>query len=364
MIPFTNLTGDYLKYKSEYDRAAIETLESGHYILGKKLEKFEEEFRNYLGTKHCIGVNSGSDALYLALVSLGIGEGDEVIVPANTYIGTVLAITRAGAVPVLVEPDEYDNISTDKIGEKITDKTKCIMPVHLYGQACDMDKIMALAQTYGLKVVEDCAQSHGAPFKGKLTGTFGDIGCFSFYPTKNLGAFGDAGALVTDNQELAKKLVKLRNYGQKEKYYNEFIGFNTRMDEIQAALLSVKLRHFEEIKKERQGIAQRYLTGINNPNIQLPKIDSRGEHVWHQFVVKTDDRETFMRYMEDKDIGTGIHYPVPAHLSECYANEAFYHQSLPITEKLAKTVVSLPMYNGLEEADIDYVIETVNKYKR
>lgn len=362
-IPFVNLNDDYKRHKEEYDSAAISVLESGYYILGKRLESFEREFGTYLGTRNCIGVNSGSDALYLALRALDIGRGDEVIVPANTYIGTILSITRSGAEPVLIEPGQYYNIDVAEIESNITEKTKCILPVHLYGQACDMSIIMDIAQKYKLRVIEDCAQSHGAGFKGIMTGTFGDIGCFSFYPTKNLGAFGDAGAIVTNDDELAGKIRKLRNYGQKEKYYNEIEGMNTRLDEMQAALLSVKLKHLDELKEERQKVAKMYLTEIKNPLIKLPKVDARGEHVWHQFVIQTENRNKFITYMNTNGIGTGIHYPVPAHLSECYEGKSFYKQRLPRTERLADVVVSLPMYNGLTDEQIKTVIKTVNEYR-
>ena len=263
-----------------------------------------------------MGVNSGLDALILAVRALNIGYGDEVIVPANTYIATVLGITENRATPVFVEPDEYYNLDADKIEEKITNKTKAIMVVHLYGQAANMKKIQDIAAKYNLYLLEDCAQSHGAKFEGKTTGTFGDIGCFSFYPTKNLGAFGDGGAIVTNNEKIADKIRMLRNYGSRRKYYNEIEGVNSRLDEMQAALLNVKLSHYIELRSEREKIAQKYLNEIKNPKIILPKIRKGAEHVWHLFVVQTENRDKLQNYLNENGIGTQIHYPIPPHLSE------------------------------------------------
>ena len=300
------------------------------------------------------------DALTLAVRALNIGEGDEVIVQANTYIATVLAITENKATPILIEPDNFYNIDASKVEASITPNTKAIMVVHLYGQASDMKKICAIADKYKLPIIEDCAQSHGAKFDNKMTGTFG-IGCFSFYPTKNLGAFGDGGAVVTDDENLAHRIKMLRNYGSEVKYHNELEGVNSRLDEMQAALLRVKLSHLEELNCERKKIAARYLSEIKNPEIILPEIFE--DHVWHQFVVRTNDRDNFKKYLEQNNIKTVIHYPIPPHLEHCYKYLGYKRGDFPITEKFADEVLSLPMFNGMTTEEIDYVIKILNDYK-
>ncbi len=346
-------------HQAEYEQAAINVLRSGWYVLGREVENFECEFANYLGAKFCVGVNSGLDALILAVRALNIGAGDEVIVQANTFIATVLAITENKATPIFIEPDNFYNIDADKIESAITPKTKAIMVVHLYGQTSDMKKICAIADKYNLPIIEDCAQSHGAKFEDKLTGTFG-IGCFSFYPTKNLGAFGDGGAVVTDDENLAHRIKMLRNYGSEVKYYNEVEGLNSRLDEIQAALLRVKLSHLDELISERKKIAARYLSEIKNPKIILPTIFE--DHVWHQFVVRTEMRENLKNYLEQNDIKTVIHYPIPPHLAHCYKYLGYKRGDFPITEKFADEVLSLPIYNGMTADEIDYVIKILNQY--
>lgn len=361
-INFNQLDRGYQKFKSEYDQAAISTLESGWYIMGKNGSKFEEEFANFIGSKYCVGLNSGLDALILAFRALDIGQGDQVIVPANTYIASVLGITENGARPIFVEPDEFYNLDADKIEEKITLNTKAILVVHLYGQAANMAKIKEIADKHDLYLIEDGAQSHGAKFGDVTTGAWGDIGCFSFYPTKNIGAFGDSGAIVTDNEEIHEKIKMLRNYGSKVKYYNEILGVNSRLDEIQAALLSVKLSHYDELRIERAEIANRYLKNIKNPRIELPTIREDAEHVWHLFVVKTDNRESFQSYLLDKGIVTQAHYPIPPHLSDAYEYLGYKGGDYPITENYADTVVSLPLYEGMTDEEIDYVIEKINGY--
>jgi len=361
-INFNQLDRGYQKYKDEYNQAAIETLESGWYILGEKGEQFENEFAKYLGSKYCLGLNSGLDALILAFRALGLGEGDEVIVPANTYIASVLGITENGATPVFVEPDEYYNIDSSRIAEKITNKTKAILVVHLYGQAADMVNIKAIADRHKLYLVEDCAQSHGAHFDGKMTGTWGDIGCFSFYPTKNIGAFGDSGAIVTNNDEFYEKIKMLRNYGSKIKYQNEILGINSRLDEIQAALLSVKLRYYDELRRERSSIADKYLKGITNKKIKLPLIREGSEHVWHLFVTETDQRENLQNYLLEKGIGTQIHYPIPPHLSKAYIQFGYKPGDFTITEKHSNEILSLPLYEGMTDEEIQYVIDVINEY--
>jgi dTDP-4-amino-4,6-dideoxygalactose transaminase len=352
----------YFKYKEEYDRAVIKTLESGWYILGKEVEKFENNFKEFIGSKYCQGLNSGLDALILAFRALNIGAGDEVIVPANTYIASVIGVTENGATPIFVEPDEFYNIDVDKIEEKITDKTKAILVVHLYGQAANMEKIKDIATQHNLFLIEDCAQSHGAKYDDKTTGTWGDIGCFSFYPTKNLGAFGDAGCIVTDNFEIYEKIYMLRNYGSKVKYQNDILGVNSRLDEIQAAILSIKLEHYGELKKERISLAEKYLNMIDNTKIRLPEIREMADAIWHLFVVKVEKRDEFQEYLTSHGIGTQIHYPIPPHLSKAYEYLGYEKGDFPITEDYSDTLISLPLYDGMTEEEIMYVINVINRY--
>lgn len=353
----------FYMYQTEYEQKAIEVLRSGWYVLGKELESFEEEFAQYLGAKYCVGVASGLDALWIAFRVLGIGAGDEVIVQGNTYIASVMGITINGATPVFVEPDVYYNIDTSKIEEKITEKTKAILVVHLYGQASKMDDIMRLSRKYNLKVVEDCAQSHGATFDGKMTGTFGDIGCFSFYPSKNLGAFGDAGAIVTNDESLANAVRIFRNYGSEKRYHNKVVGANSRLDELQAGLLRVKLSHLVELEEERERICNRYLKCINNNEILTPKIVPNTKHVWHQFVIRSAHRRELINYLEKKEIGTIIHYPIPPHLSEAYKYLGLRKGDLPVTEMYAEQVLSIPLYNGMTDEEQKYVINSINEFR-
>lgn len=362
-INFNQLDRGYMKYKKEYAEAAIQTLESGWYILGQRGERFEKEFASFLGAEYCVGLNSGLDALILAFRALDIGAGDEVIVPANTYIASVIGITENGATPVFVEPDDYYNIDAEKIEERITKKTKAILVVHLYGQAANMTEIKKIADKHNLYLVEDCAQSHGAKFANKTTGTWGDIGCFSFYPTKNIGAFGDSGAIITNNEKISEKIKMLRNYGSKVKYHNEILGINSRLDEIQAALLSVKLRHYNELRLERENIAKKYLEGIKNKRIILPNVRSNAEHVWHLFVIRADKRDLLQNYLKGKGIGTQIHYPIPPHLSKAYNHLGYKPNDFPITEEYANKCLSLPLFEGMTEEEIEDVIKTVNGYK-
>ena len=361
-IEFNVLDRQYQKYSEEYKQAALRVLESGWYILGKEVETFEHSFAEYMGMKYCVGLNSGLDALILAFRALDIKDGDEVIVPANTYIASVIGITENGAIPVYVEPDEYYNIDADKIEEAITDKTKAILVVHLFGQAANMHKIKDIATKHNLYLIEDCAQSHGARFDGKLTGTFGDIGCFSFFPTKNLGAFGDAGAIVSDKEEIADRIRMLRNYGSKIKYQHEIEGVNSRLDEIQAALLSTKLPHLEELTKERIKIAESYLAGIKSPKVALPTIRDKADHVYHLFVVRVENRDEFQQYLLDHGIKTQIHYPIPPHLSACYQRFGHSVGAFPITEQSVNEILSLPLYNGMTEEEIEYVVNAVNQW--
>jgi dTDP-4-amino-4,6-dideoxygalactose transaminase len=352
----------FYKYQEEFESKALEVLRSGWYVLGKEVMSFEEEFAKYIGSKYCVGLASGLDALWIAFRILGIGEGDEVIVQGNTYIASVMGITINGATPVFVEPDEYFNMDASKIEDKITERTKAILVVHLYGQASNMKPIMDIAHKHDLRVVEDCAQSHGAKFDGKMTGTFGDIGCFSFYPSKNLGAFGDAGAIVTDEYELAEKVRVFRNYGSEKRYFNRVVGTNSRLDEMQAALLRVRLSHMDELEKEKRTLSERYLSELKNEKIKLPEIRHGATHIWHQFVVRCDERDELMRYLDERNIGTIIHYPIPPHLSEAYKYLGMSRGMLPITEKYADTVLSLPLYIGMTDEEQDYVISIINDF--
>lgn len=352
----------FFQYQKEFEDKIVEVLRSGRYVLGSEVEAFEKEFAKYTGAEYCVGLASGLDALWIAFRILDIGKGDEVIVQGNTYIASVMGITINGATPIFVEPDEYYNIDASKIEEKITDKTKAILVVHLYGQASNMKPIMELAKKYKLRVVEDCAQSHGAKFNDKMTGTFGDIGCFSFYPSKNLGAFGDAGAIVTDNPQIAEDIRVFRNYGSEKRYYNRVVGTNSRLDEMQAGLLRVRLSHIKELENEKRKICTRYLNEINNPNIILPLIRDGATHIWHQFVIRTERRNELIEYLEGKGIGTIIHYPIPPHLSEAYSYLGHKKGAFPITEQYADTVLSIPLYNGMTEDELDYVIGALNEF--
>lgn len=352
----------FYQYQEEFEQKALEVLRSGWYVLGKEVSSFEEEFAAYTGAKYCVGLASGLDALWMAFRILGIGAGDEVIVQGNTYIASVMGITMNGATPVFVEPDDYYQIDTAKIEEKITDRTKAILVVHLYGQATDMKPVVELCQKYDLRLVEDCAQSHGACFEGQMTGTFGDIGCFSFYPSKNLGAFGDGGAIVTNDEQIAKDMKVYRNYGSEKRYYNKVVGTNSRLDEIQAGLLRVRLSHMTEMTEEKQRIAERYRKELNNPKFVLPPLMDGATHVYHQFVIRSKERDALIDYLNEKEIGTIIHYPIPPHLAEAYAYLGFKEGDFPMTETLAKEVLSIPMYNGMTEEEQTYVIEALNAF--
>jgi len=343
-IPFLDLKSPYLELKEELDAAYHRVMESGWYILGREVEAFEEEFASYCEARHCIGVGNGLEALHLILRAMGIGPGDEVIVPANTYIATWLAVSYSGATPVPVEPDKQTyNIDPALIKSAITEHTKAILPVHLYGQPADMDPINAIARKYNLKVIEDAAQAHGAKYKGRRIGGLGDAAGFSFYPGKNLGAFGDGGAVVTDDSEIADKIRILRNYGSRVKYHNEVKGFNSRLDELQAAFLRVKLPRLDEWNMRRQTIASHYLSELNGvPDLSLPHVPEWCDPVWHLFTVRHPERDALQEYLHNEGVGTLIHYPVPPHRSEAYREDRDWPE-LPITEKLASYTLSLPM---------------------
>lgn len=352
----------FYRNQAEYEKKMLETLRSGWYVLGREVEQFEQEFAQYLGSGYCAGVGNGLDAITIAFRALGIGVGDEVLVQGNTYIASVMGITLNGATPIFVEPDQYYNMDADKMEDKITSRTKAVLVVHLYGQASDMGAIMRIANRHHLRVVEDCAQAHGACFEGKMVGTFGDAGCFSFYPSKNLGAFGDGGAIVSNNEQLIKDAKMIRNYGSEKRYFNKVIGVNSRLDELQAGMLRVRLQYLQEINGEREKIAQDYIEQIKNPKLLLPTVRKGATSVWHQFVIRCTERNELIQYLNDFEIGTIIHYPIPPHLAEGYQCLRMKKGDLPISEHYADTVLSLPMYNGMRKDEFDYVVDIINHF--
>lgn len=365
MIPFLDLKGINAQYRAELIEACTKVIDSGWYIQGNECKAFEEEFATYCGTKHCIGVANGLDALTLiirAYKEMGImQDGDEIIVPANTYIASILAISENGLTPILVEPDIATyNIDPDLIEAKISTKTKAIMAVHLYGQAAAMEKINTIAKKYQLKVIEDSAQAHGAMLNGKRTGNLGDASGFSFYPGKNLGALGDGGAVTTNDDELASTIKALGNYGSHKKYENLYQGVNSRLDEMQAALLRVKLRHLDKDTNERQKIAAYYLEHITNDKIILPDINDMEAHVQHLFVIRTAQRDALQKHLIDYGVHTMIHYPIPPHKQRAY--QAWNDQEFPLTEKIHNEVLSLPMGPHLSADDLNKIVDAVNVY--
>lgn len=361
-VPFLDFAGPYEELKAELDEAYFRFMRSGWYILGREVESFEQEFAAYCGVQHCVGVGNGLEALHLILLGYGIGAGDEVIVPSNTYIATWLAVSYAGATPVPVEPDPQTfNLDPTRIAAAITPRTKAIMPVHLYGQPADMDPMMDLATKHGLKVIEDNAQSQGARYKGRRTGSLGDAAGNSFYPGKNLGALGDAGAVTTNDAALADRVRVLRNYGSRKKYFNEVKGFNSRLDELQAALLRVKLKRLDEWNGRRRAVAARYQAELTGSGLGLPTAPAWAEPVWHLFVVRHQGRDEFQKKLSEAGIGTLIHYPVPPHLSGAYAEMGMAEGSFPIAEAIAATVLSLPIGPHLTPAQAAAVVEQVRK---
>ena len=363
-VPFVSFLPMERELEGELRDAFDRVFRASWYIGGKEDEAFEKAFAEYCGVKHCIGVGNGLDALMLALKALGIGEGDEVIVPSNTFIATALAVTYTGAKPVFVDPKpETFNIDPGKIEAAVTSRTKAIMPVHLYGQACDMDPIMEIAGRHRLYVVEDCAQAHGAEYKGRKVGTFGNAAGFSFYPGKNLGALGDAGAAVTNDPALAGKIRALGNYGSDYKYHHIYKGNNSRLDEMQAAFLSAKLPLLDKMNAERRRIAGQYLEGIRNPAVILPYVREDCVPVWHVFAVRCRRREELEKYLNSRGIGTNKHYPIPIHLQECYRDLGYKKGDYPIAEEISETELSLPMYYGMTEEEIRFVIDTVNAFE-
>lgn len=362
-IPFVS----FLPMERELDgdlRAAFDRVfKRSWYIEGVEDGAFEKAFAEYCGTKYCVGVGNGLDALMLALKALGIGAGDEVIVPSNTYIATALAVTYVGAKPVFVEPDiRTFNINPALIESAITPKTRAIMPVHLYGQPCDMDPIMAIAKKHDLRIVEDCAQAHGAIYKGKKIGTFGDAAGFSFYPGKNLGALGDAGATVTNDEVLAGKVRALGNYGSDYKYHHIYKGCNSRLDELQAAFLAAKLPHLEKMNVERRRIAQMYTDGIKNPKVVTPYVMPECTPVWHIYGIRCNEREALEKLLNEKGVGTNKHYPIPMHMQECYRDLEIKEGALPIAEEISRTELSIPMYYGMTDDEVQYVIDAINAF--
>ncbi|MDC6486944.1 DegT/DnrJ/EryC1/StrS family aminotransferase [Methylophilaceae bacterium] len=361
-IPFLDLKKNHKKYAQEVNKAVLAVVNSGQYILGKKVIQFEENFAAYSNVKYCVGVANGLDALQLSLKVLNIIPGDEVIVPANTYIATWLAVTNVGAIPVPVEPSVFDyNIDPKKIEQVITKKTKAIIVVHLYGQPADLSPILKLVKKYKLKIVEDAAQAHGASYKNRSIGSHGDLVAWSFYPGKNLGAYGDAGAVTTNNKNYYEMIKALRNYGSKEKYINYKIGFNSRLDPIQAAVLDIKLKYLSEMNSKRKAIAKQYLENINEyPSLFLPLQRENSDHVWHLFVIRHNKRNKLQEFLIEKGISTLIHYPIPPHLQKAFQFLNLKKGCLPISEKLHKQVLSLPIDPLMSKKSISYVIKHVN----
>lgn len=365
-IPFLSFDKTNELIATEIKKAFGDFFDSKQYILGEKVSQFEREYALYSRVKYCIGVSNGLDALHLSLKALGIGEKDEVIVPSNTFIATVLAITYVGATPVFVEPDiSTYNINPVLIEQKVTSNTKAIMPVHLYGQACEMDSLLSITKKYNLYLIEDNAQAQGATWKGKKTGSFGHINSVSFYPGKNLGALGDAGAITTDDYDLKDKIRTLRNYGSNKKYYNDLIGFNNRLDECQAAFLSIKLKYLDEWNQERRQIAHWYNNLLEEVSeIILPKIKKGATSVYHLYVIRVKKRTKLQNFLKEKGIGTLIHYPIPPHLQKCYLKYRYKVTDFPIAEELSKCVLSLPIYPGLAYKQVSYITECVKSFYR
>lgn len=359
-VPFLDLKSPHLEFQQELEAAFRRVLESGWYILGREVEAFEDEFAAYCGVRHCVGVGNGLDALHLIFRAYGIGAGDEVIVPSNTYIATWLAVSHAGARPVPVEPIEATyNIDPQRICDAITPRTKAIIAVHLYGQPADMDMINDIAHQHGLKVIEDAAQAHGARYKGSRAGNLADAAGFSFYPGKNLGALGDGGAITTNDDGLASRVRILRNYGSQVKYHNEVKGFNSRLDELQAALLRVKLKHLDTWNSARSLIAITYLDRLAASGLVLPIVPAWAEPAWHLFVVRSTQRDALQKKLEYAEIGTMVHYPIPPHLQPAYAEEGYQIGNLPIAEMLHREALSLPMFPQLNNQAQAYVTSTL-----
>lgn len=363
-IPFVSFEPMHNEIKDDILSKFEEVYNKNWFIRGNELEMFEKEFAEYCGTKYCVGCGNGLDALYLILKAYGIKAGDEVVVPSNTYIATALAVSYTGATPVFVEPDlDTYNINPELIEKAVTKKTKAIMVVHLYGQTANIDPINEIAKKYNLKVIEDSAQAHGAEYKGRRAGSLGNASGFSFYPGKNLGALGDAGAVVTNDKELADKVRALSNYGSDKKYNHIYKGVNSRLDEVQAAFLRIKLRKLDEWNSNRKVIAKKYFDGINNDKIVKPYVGEFSNPVWHLFVIRTLNRDEFEKYLNENGIGTTIHYPKAMHLQKAYEDLNIKLGTLPIAEKIANEVISIPMWYGMKEEEIQYVIDKINNWR-
>jgi dTDP-4-amino-4,6-dideoxygalactose transaminase len=361
-VPFLDLGAAYRELQTDLESAILASLRTGWYIGGQDVEAFESEFATFTETKHCVGVANGLDALHLALLALGVGAGDEVIVPSNTYIATWLAVSQSGAIPVPVEPTESTyNIDPSRIEGAITPRTKAILPVHLYGQPADLDPILILAHKHGLYVLEDAAQAHGARYKGRRIGGHGDVVAWSFYPGKNLGALGDAGAVTTNDEKIADRIRVLRNYGSRLKYVNEVKGFNSRLDPVQASALRVKLKYLDEWNARRVAVAKRYAEGLAGAGLVLPYVPEWAEPVWHLFVVQHSKRDAIQRMLQDAGIGTLIHYPIPPHLQDAYMDLSFTKNQFPIAESMANRVLSLPIGPQLNDANVESVIEVLKQ---
>ncbi|MCK4386483.1 MAG: DegT/DnrJ/EryC1/StrS family aminotransferase [Candidatus Pacebacteria bacterium] len=361
-IPFFDYKQQLKPLKPEINKVINSVLDSGQLILGNEVRKFENNFAKFINTKYGIGVNSGTDAIKIAMVALDIKNGDEVITVANTAIPTISAIREIGAMPKFVDIKNDFTIDENKIEKVITKKTRVILSVHLYGQPCNMSVIIKIAKKHNLKILEDCAQSHGAQLKNKKVGSFGDISCFSFYPTKNLGAYGDAGIILTSNKKLFDKCKMLRTYGMKNTYYSHIEGYNSRMDEIQAGILNIKLKHLKKWNNNRRQIAEYYLNNIKNSKIILPKIKDINNHIFHLFVVRTNQRKKFTKYLLKHKIRYGIHYQFPIHLQTAYKFLNYKKGNLPITEKFSKQIVSLPIFPELTKTEIQYIVNTINNF--
>lgn len=361
-VKFSDLKRTYDLYAGEYEEAALRALRSGWYIMGRELKAFEEAFAAYVGKRYCVGVGCGQDALIIAVRALGIGPGDEVVVAGNTYIATVLGVTENGATPVFVDCNEFFQIDEARIEAAITERTKAVLVTNLYGQACDLASVRRICDERGLWMLEDCAQSHGARWEGRMSGSFADISCFSFYPTKPLGAMGDAGACLTDDGALAERMLMLRNYGSRKKYVNEVCGVNSRLDEAQAALLKVGLSHIDEMRAMRERIAARYSEGICNPLVQLPRVRVGAENVWHIYPVLCERRDELKAHLEACGVHAQIHYPIPPHKAQCYEGRGYDAVGLPNTERFAAQELSLPIYAGMPADEVDAVIAAVNDF--
>lgn len=363
MIPFLDLKKQYTQIKPEVLKAVEQVYDNTAFTGGKFVESFESNFAKYCEAKYAVAVNSGTSALHMAMCALNIGAGDEVIIPANTFVATAWAVSYVGATPVFVDCKEDTwEIDPAKIEEKISPKTKAIIGVHLYGKPFDIEAVSAIAKKHNVFFVEDAAQAHGATYNGKRIGSFGDLACFSFYPGKNLGTYGEGGAVTTNNKEFADRIAKLRNHASVNKYYHEEVGYNMRMGGVEGAVLDIKLKYIDSWNNRRKEIAKYYQTNIANPKIQLQKQDAISESVYHLFVVTPDDRDKFMSYMQENGIGCGMHYPVPCHLQEAYKELGYIKGDIPHSEYLADHCVSLPMFAELTEQEVQKVVEVINKY--